>query len=80
MATAAISTDVWISVGAGALISLVAFGALILVPAVGAFGRTWEKATAIVLSLFVLAALALMGVALGALIVLHWDQISGLVK
>ena len=77
---AAISTDVWISVGAGALISLVAFGALILAPAVGAFGRTWEKATAIVLSLFVLAALVLVGVALGALIVLHWDQISGLVK
>jgi len=78
--TAAIATDVWISVGAGVLISLVAFGALILAPAVGAFGRTWEKATAVVLSLFVLIALALVGVALGALIVLHWDQISGLVK
>jgi len=77
---AAISTDVWISVGSGLLISLVAFTALILAPAVGAFGRTWEKATAIVLSLFVLVALVLVGVALGALIVLHWDQITGLVK
>ncbi len=77
---AAIATDVWISVGAGVLISLVAFGALILAPAVGSFGRMWEKATAVLLSLFVLAALVSIGVALGALIVLHWDQITGLVK
>jgi hypothetical protein len=76
---AAIATDVWITVGAGLLISLVAFGALILAPAVGAFGRTWEKFTAVLLSLFVLAALVGVGVALGVLIVLHWDQISGLV-
>jgi hypothetical protein len=75
----AIATDVWITVGAGLLISLVAFGALILAPAVGAFGRTWEKFTAVLLSLFVLAALVGVGVALGVLIVLHWDQISGLV-
>jgi hypothetical protein len=76
----AFTTDVWIAGGAGLLISLVAFGALILAPAVGAFGRTWEKATAVLLSLFILVALLMVGVALGALIVLHWDQITGLVS
>jgi hypothetical protein len=76
----AFSQDVYISGAAGLFISLIAFGALILAPAVGSFGRTWEKATAVVLSLFVLAALLLVGVALGALIVLHWDQITGIVK
>ena len=33
--------------GGAALISLVAFAALILVPAIGSFGRGWEKATAV---------------------------------
>ncbi len=56
--------------------SLIAFSALILAPAIGSFSRTWEKATALLLSLFVLVALVLVGVAVGALIVLHWDQIS----
>ena len=64
--------------GGAALISLVAFAVLILVPAIGSFGRTWEKATAVLLSLFVLAALLLLGVALGLLIVYYWDDISTL--
>ena len=62
--------------GGAALISLVAFCALILVPALGAFGRTWEKATAALVSLFVLAALLLLGVGLGVLIVYEWDNIA----
>jgi O-antigen ligase len=72
---AEIPTQVWLFVGAG-LVSLVAFGALILVPAVGAYSRTWEKATAAVLSLFILAALLLVGVGLGAFIFYNWDTIS----
>lgn len=71
-----ISTQVWLFVAAGA-ISLIAFAALILVPAVGAYGRTWEKATAAVLSLFILAALALVGFVVGAFIFYNWDTISG---
>jgi hypothetical protein len=73
---ASLPTSVWLFAGA-ALVSLIAFGALILMPTMGAFGRTWEKATAILLSLFVLAALVMVGLAIGVLIVLHWDQISG---
>jgi len=63
--------------GGAALISLLAFGALILVPALGAYGRTWEKATAALISLVVLVALVLLGVALGIVIVYFWDDISG---
>lgn len=74
---AKIGTEYLLFGGAG-LISLVAFTALILVPALGSFGRTWEKATAAVVSLFVLAALLLIGVALGALVVYYWPDISDL--
>ena len=42
------------------MVSLLAFAALILVPAVGSYGRGWEKATAAVLSVFVLVALVLV--------------------
>jgi hypothetical protein len=72
-----VPTSVWLTFAGAALISLAAFVALILAPAFGSFGRTWEKVTAALLSLFLLAALVLIGLAIGALIFLHWDQISG---
>ena len=62
--------------GSAAVISVLAFAAFILAPAIGSYGRTWEKATAALLSLFVLAALLLLGVALGVLIVYFWDDIT----
>ena len=55
-----IGTEYLLFGGAG-VISLLAFAALILVPRIGSYGRTWEKATAAVLSVFVLAALLLVG-------------------
>jgi hypothetical protein len=64
--------------GGAALVSVLAFTVLILVPALGSYGRTWEKATAALLSLFVLIALIGVGVALGVLIVYFWDDIYGL--
>ena len=64
--------------GGAVLISVLAFAALILVPALGSYGRTWEKATAALLSLFVLAALIGIGVAVGVVIVYFWDDIYGL--
>ena len=73
-----IGTEFYLFGGAG-LISLLAFAAFILVPAVGSYGRTWEKATAALLSLFVLAALLLLGVALGVLVVYLWDDITRIV-
>jgi hypothetical protein len=65
--------------GGAALISLLAFAILILVPAIGSYGRTWEKATAAVLSLFVLAALVLAGVAIGVAVVYFWEDITGFI-
>ena len=71
----AIGTEYFLFGGAG-VITLLAFTAFILVPAIGAYGRTWEKATAVMLSLFVLLVLVLIGIAIGVLIVYYWPQIS----
>ena len=66
---------VFISAG---VVSLIAFTTLILVPAIGSFGRGWEKATAVVLSLIVLITLVAIGVAVGFAVIYYWDDISGL--
>ncbi len=63
--------------GGAALLSLLAFTALILVPSLSSFGRGWEKVTAAVLSLFVLVALIALGFGLGVIIVYYWSDISG---
>lgn len=62
--------------GAAGLLSVVAFGALILAPALGAYGRTWEKFAAAFVSLFVLAALVLAGLIIGVFIFFNWDRIQ----
>ena len=62
---------------AAGLISLVAFATLILVPAIGSFGRGWEKATAVVLSVIVFITLVALGVAIGFAVIYYWDEISG---
>jgi hypothetical protein len=71
----ALGTEYWLFGIAGAL-SLLTFVGLILVPALGSYGRAWEKLIAGFLSLFVLAALVLIGLVLGVVIFLNWDQIS----
>lgn len=62
--------------GAAAFVSLVAFVGLILVPALGSYGRAWEKFAAGFVSLFVLAALILAGLAIGLIVFYNWDEIS----
>jgi hypothetical protein len=62
--------------GGAGLISVVAFVGLILVPAMGSYGRIWEKAAAGFLSLFVLAVLVLVGVAIGVAIVYYYNDIT----
>ena len=42
----------------------------------GSFGRTWEKVTAVLVSVFVLVALIAIGVAIGIAIVYYWDDIT----
>lgn len=75
----AMSPELWIF-GAAGLISLLAFAGLILVPAVGSFGRVWEKLTATLLSVIVLVALVGIGVAIGVVVVYYWPQISSLLS
>jgi F0F1-type ATP synthase membrane subunit c/vacuolar-type H+-ATPase subunit K len=62
--------------GIAGVLSVGVFVGLILVPAIGSYGRTWEKLVAGFLSLFVLAALVLIGLVIGVVIFLNWDQIS----
>ena len=78
MVPVAIGTEYYLFGGAG-VVSLLAFGALILVPALGAYGRSWEKATAALLSVFVLIVLVMLGIAIGVLIVYFWPDISRVV-
>lgn len=66
--------------GAAGLISLVAFVGLIFVPAVSSFGRIWEKAAAGALSLIVLVALLLLGIALGLAFVYYYDELLNLLN
>lgn len=62
--------------GGAGLLSVLAFGTLILAPTMSSFGRGWEKAAAAFLSLFVLVALLALGFGLGVVIVYYWDDIS----
>jgi hypothetical protein len=62
--------------GIAGVLSVAAFVGLILAPALGSYGRAWEKLVAGMLSLFVLAALVLVGLVLGVVIFLNWDRIS----
>ena len=64
--------------GAAGLICLVAFVSLILVPALSAHGRLWEKAAAGFLSVFVLAALIVIGVVVGLAVVYYYNDLADL--
>jgi hypothetical protein len=70
----------YILFGAAGLVCLVAFVTLILSPALSAHGRIWEKAAAGFLSLFVLAALLVVGVLAGLVIVYYYPDISNFVN
>jgi len=70
-----IGNQYWLFGGAG-LLCLTIFVGLILTPALSAHGRIWEKAAAGFLSLFVLAALVVVGVVIGLAIVLYYPEID----
>jgi uncharacterized membrane protein len=67
--------DEYLLFGGAALISLVAFVGLILIPALSAYGRIWEKAAAGFLSVVVLAALVVVGVLAGLVIVYYYPDL-----
>jgi hypothetical protein len=67
--------DEYLLFGAAGLISLVVYVGLILIPALSAYGRIWEKAAAGFLSLVVLAALVVVGVLAGLVIVYYYPDL-----
>jgi hypothetical protein len=62
--------------GAAGLVCLVTFVTMILAPALSAHGRIWEKAAVGFLSLFVLAALLVVGIVVGLVIVYYYNDIA----
>lgn len=60
--------------GCSVVIGLIFFSVLVVVPAITAYRRVWERMVVLVLSAYVLAALVGIGVLLGALIILEWPR------
>jgi transketolase C-terminal domain/subunit len=56
------------------VIALCVFIALVVTPAMTAFRRAWEKAAVLILSAYVFAALAGLGVLIGAWIIIQWPR------
>jgi hypothetical protein len=70
------NTSITYLVGACAgVFSVAAFAAWVLVPAWTAYSRTWERAAAVFLSLYVFAAFVGIGIAGGAAMIWFWDSL-----
>jgi multisubunit Na+/H+ antiporter MnhB subunit len=63
-----------IALGVGGIVALIAYAALIFVPAWTSYGRWWERISAGFMSLFVLVTLVGIGVGIGAALVWTYDQ------
>jgi hypothetical protein len=70
--------DEYVLFAVAGAIALAAFVGLILVPALSAYGRIWEKAAAGLLSVVVLAALVVTGVIIGLTIVYYYPDLVSL--
>jgi hypothetical protein len=64
----------YVVVGTAALVSVVAWAALILVPAWKSYWRLRERVLAVVMSVYVLVALVGMGACVGALFLYYYDR------
>jgi hypothetical protein len=70
------NTNITYLVGGGCgLIALIAFITLFVVPALQSHRRAWERVAVVVLSAYVLAAFAGIGLLLGALLVFEWPSV-----
>ncbi len=66
----------YIVAGLCGLLIIAAFAWLIVLPAWNSYSRVWERIAASFLTLYVLAALVMAGVAGGAAIIYFWDTIA----
>lgn len=67
----------YLVVSCAVVFGLAAFVGLIVVPAVTAYGKAWERAAAAFLSLYVLAVLLAAGLLGGVEVIRLWDQLTG---
>jgi hypothetical protein len=70
-------TITYLVAGASAVLGLAAYVGFILVPTWQAYSRVWERLAASFLTLYVVAAFALVGVVGGAAIVWFYDRWAG---
>ena len=71
------NTSVTYFVGACAgVFSFSAYVAFVAVPAWTAYSRVWQRIAAVFLSLYVLATMVGIGILIGVLVTLNWDQIG----
>ena len=63
-----------IAIGAAVLVTLVGYALFILRPAVGSYGRVWEKLAAGFLSLYILVTFAAIGAGIGVAIFLVYAE------
>ena len=68
-------TWTYIALGSAAGVSLIAWVALVLVPAWTSFSRGWERVVATVVSLYVLAAFVVAGLLLGGGFLWYFDEL-----
>ena len=68
-------TWTYIAIGSAAGVSLIAWIALVLVPAWTSYSRVWERFAATVLSLYVLAAFVMVGLLLGGGFLWYFDEL-----
>jgi hypothetical protein len=71
------SNETWtyIAIGSAAGVSLIAWVALVLVPAWTSYSRIWERLLATVLSVYVLAAFVMVGLLLGGGFLWYFDEL-----
>ena len=69
-------TLTYLIAGVVAVVSLGLWSWLILVPAVTAYTRWWQRTAAVVMSLYVLAAMLAAGGLIGAIFLWYYDRIA----
>jgi hypothetical protein len=68
-------TITYLVAGCLGVFGLAAFAILVVAPAVTAYRRPLQRVAAVILSVYVLAALVGVGIVLGVLIVLEWPRV-----
>jgi len=71
------TNDSWtyLAIGLALGLSVIAWAALVLVPAWASYSKLWERAAATLLSLYVLVGFLLAGGGLGAAILFYYDEL-----